>query len=225
MTLFDIMAGLTLAISGLMGFVRGATREVTTVIALVLAAMVAVFGLRITGPLARHFITTPWIANVAALLVLFVAVYVVLRLIGGVLTRSVQSTVLSGPDRVLGLAIGVVRGLVAIGAFILLINAATPPERMPPWITGARLYPVADAAGGLLRLFAPQGWKLASDAAPAMAHAVLDDTGQSANDEGPTPTQVTSDTATAGHRRSNAGDAGYTESQRKALDVLVEKSR
>jgi membrane protein required for colicin V production len=191
--------------------VRGATREVTTVIALILAAVVSVFALRITGPAARHFVATPWMANVAALLVVFVLVYVVLRLIGGMLTRGVQRTVLSGLDRALGGAIGLVRGLIAIGAFVLLIDAATPPERIPTWITGAKLFPLADASASLLRVFAPQGWKLANEVAPTMTHAVLD--GASPPAHAPPP------------NAPNKRDAGYSAMQRNALDVLVEKSR
>ncbi len=221
MTLFDIVAGLTLAISGVMGFARGATREVTTVIALVLAALAAVFGLRFASPIALHFITTPWMANIAALLAVFISVYVVMRLIGGGLTRGVKSTVLSGPDRVLGLGIGLVRGLVVIGAFILLIDAATPLDRMPVWITGARLYPLADAAGGLLRVFAPQGWKLASGVAPAVAHEVLD----TQDDDFADGDRHGKSRRDANNQPSGADDSGYTEPQRRALDVLVEKSR
>ena len=67
MTLFDILAGAVLAVSGLIGFARGATREVTTVIAFVLAAVIAVFSLRFTGAIAQHFIATPWMANAAAI--------------------------------------------------------------------------------------------------------------------------------------------------------------
>lgn len=222
MTLFDIVTGLTLAISGAIGFARGATREVTTVIALVLAALSAVFGLRFASPVALHFVATPWMANIAALLTVFISVYVVLRLIGGGLTRGVKNTMLSGPDRVLGLGIGLVRGLVAIGAFILLIGAATPPERMPAWITGARLYPLADAAGGLLRAFAPRGWKLASGVAPAVAHEVLDAPDANSTDAREDGLKPRID---ANNQASAAADSGYTEPQRKALDVLVEKSR
>src|SRR5665213_2939658 len=84
MSLFDYIAGAVLLVSGLIGFARGATREVTTVIAFVLAAIVAVFALRFTGPIARHAIHTAWIANTAAILILFILAYIVLRMIGGV---------------------------------------------------------------------------------------------------------------------------------------------
>ena len=147
MTGFDFIAGGVLLVSGLLGFLRGATRELTTVIAFIAAVAAAIFGLRISAPLARHFIHTPWLANVAAVLVVFIIVYIIVRLIGGRLTRGVRQTGLSSLDRALGFAIGLARGVVAVGVIVLLIRAATPPERMPAWFTHARTYPVANAAG------------------------------------------------------------------------------
>jgi len=150
-TTFDYIAGFLLITSGLFGLVRGATREITTAVAFVVAAVFAIFALRLTGPVARLMIHTAWLANTAAILVGFILAYVVLRLIGGALVKSVRQTSLSGLDRALGLGIGLARALVVLGAFVLLLNAATPPERMPAWILHARLYPLASAAGGALR--------------------------------------------------------------------------
>jgi membrane protein required for colicin V production len=174
-TAFDCAAGLLLLVSGLFGFARGATHEITTVVALVAAAILAVAALRFTGPLALHAIHTPWLAKAAAVLITFVLVYAILRLIGGALTRGVKQTSLSGLDRLLGFGVGLVRALVVLGGFVLLIDAATPPERMPAWITGAKLYPLASAAGGALRAFAPRGRKVAHDVAPSLADAVEED--------------------------------------------------
>jgi membrane protein required for colicin V production len=172
MTLFDVVAGLVLLASGLIAFIRGATREVTTVLAFIAAVFVAVFGLRFTGPIARHAIHTAWIANSVAVLVLFVAAYILFRVIGGALTQKVRQTALSGLDRLLGLGIGLVRGAVIVGAFTLLINAATPPERMPAWISKAKLYPVASGAASLLRAVAPEGLRMAHTVEPSVRDAV-----------------------------------------------------
>jgi membrane protein required for colicin V production len=180
-TVFDYAAAGLLLLSGLVGLARGATREISTVVALVLAAIVAVFALRFTGPVARHAIHTVWLANTAAILIGFILTYIVLRLIGAALTRGVQQTSLSGLDRLLGFGIGLVRALVILGGFILLVNAATPPDRMPAWITGAKLYPLASAAGEALKAFAPAGMKVAHEMAPALTGAVI---GEPAADAG-----------------------------------------
>lgn len=169
MTIFDYAAVVVLLVSGLAGMVRGATREISTVVALVAAATVAASTLRFTGPLAGSVIHTEWIANTVAVLCVFVLTYIVLRLLGDALTRGIQQTSLSGLDRLLGLGIGVVRALVVLGAFVLLIRAVTPPERIPTWMSDAKLYPLASASGDALKAFAPRGVKVARDMAPGFA--------------------------------------------------------
>lgn len=208
MTAFDWAAGAVLLVSGLVGFSRGATREVTTVIALVLALVLALYGLRFTGQIAHHFIATKWLANVAAILAVFVAAYVVLRLIGGALTRGVRATPLSGVDRGLGFGIGLLRGVLVIGVAAVCIHAATPPDRRPAWLTQAKLLPLADGVGDRLKAFAPKGVELAQTVAPSVERAVLDE---------PEPAQV----SPAKHKKSR----GYSDAQRQDLDDLVEKSR
>lgn len=211
MTGFDFFAGAILLVSGLIGFWRGATREVTTVIAFIAAVVGSIFALRISGPIARHFIHTAWLANVAAVLAVFVLIYIVVRLVGGRLTRGVRQTGLSSLDRALGFAIGLARGVVMVGIVVLLIRAATPPERVPGWFTHARIYPVANAAGAALRVLAPKGVAMARHMGPAMENALAPDESDQAGN------QTSGGAAPRRH--------GYSDTQRKALDALVEKSR
>ena len=176
MTLFDIAAGLVLLVSALVGWIRGGTREVATVAAFVLAAIGAVFALRYTGPLARAAIHTVWIANIVAILVVFAAAYILLRVIFSAVTRQIRRTeALSGLDRIVGAGFGLVRALVILGLANLTIVAITPADRMPAWIRGAALYPLSDACAHVLKGFAPQGAKLARQVAPTIGRAVTEE--------------------------------------------------
>jgi membrane protein required for colicin V production len=173
MSLFDVVAGLVLLVSGLVGWIRGGVREVSGVAALAAAAILAIFALRITGPVARHAIHTAWLANVTAVVVVFVAAYVVLRVIAASFSRRIQQTTgLGAVDRTIGGGIGLVRALVLLGLANLTIHAVTPSERMPSWITGAYLYPVSGIAADRLKAFAPKGAALARRFAPAVGHAI-----------------------------------------------------
>ncbi len=170
MTLFDFVAGLVLAASGIAGLMRGFTREVTTLAAFALAALAAFLALRYTGPIFGQAIHIVWLADAAALLAGFVFVYVVLRLMAGALTRRVRENAgLSGPDRLLGLVAGLARGIVVVGAIALVINAATPTERRPSWIKQARLYPMASAVGRGLARLAPKRFDLARETSKSAA--------------------------------------------------------
>jgi membrane protein required for colicin V production len=186
MSLFDLAAGLVLVVSVLVGWIRGATREVTTVAALILAAIFSLFALRFSGPVARHAIHTPWLANIAAILLVFAAIYILLRVAAGAVTRRVhQTSALGGIDRTVGAGFGAARSLVVLGLANLTINAITPPDRMPAWISGALLYPVSAVSAQTLRAFAPKGANLAKQVYPVVGKAIAgsgDDNGTGAGD-------------------------------------------
>jgi membrane protein required for colicin V production len=173
MSLFDLAAGLVLIVSAVIGWIRGATREVATVLALVLAAVIALFALRFSGPVARHAIHTPWLANITAILMVFAAVYILLRVLASAMTRRIhQTSGLGGVDRTVGAGFGVARALVVLGLANLTINAIMPPDRMPAWISGAWLYPVSSISAAALRAFAPHGADLAKQVAPVVGKAI-----------------------------------------------------
>jgi membrane protein required for colicin V production len=172
MSLFDLAAGLVLVVSVLVGWIRGASREVATVAAIVVAAIVALVALRLTGPVARHAIHTPWLANIAAILIVFAAVYILLRVAASALTRRLHQTSLGGADRAVGGLFGVARALVILGLANLTLGAIIPADRMPAWIAGAWLYPVSGVSGQALKAFAPHGADLVKQVAPVVSHAI-----------------------------------------------------
>jgi membrane protein required for colicin V production len=174
-TLFDIIALLILLLSAIIGLVRGAVREVVTVFAFAVAVILALLALRFTGPIARHAISPAWAANTAAVLVTFVAAYILIRVLGAGLSRKVQDVqALGSLDRVVGLAFGLVRGLVVLGVFQMVFSAATPADRVPRWISHAALYPLSVSCAKALRRLAPEGSAVAGRLAPHIQKAVHD---------------------------------------------------
>ena len=209
MTLFDIIAALILGVSLMMGLVRGAMYEVTRVAAFVLAVFVSVFALRLTGPVAAQAIHPRWAANIAAVIIVFLAAYVLVRVIGGALTRRVQQTKgLGALDRLVGGGFGLVRGLVALGVIGLVISAALPPPRTPAWIADAKLYPLSRSSGAALRALAPKGTAFAAGLKSRMGGALAEDGSPQA-------------TSAVGQSQ----DSGYSAAARRGLDDVVEKTR
>ncbi|WP_309643233.1 CvpA family protein [Phenylobacterium sp.] len=203
---FDIIVGLMLLISAGVGFYRGGTREVVTALALIVAAVAAVYGQRWSGPIGRNLIDPDWLGTVVAGLMVFVAVYGLLRITGAGLVRRVRDMqVLGIVDRVIGLGFGLIRALVVVGAFHLVFHAATPPDRLPRWMTGAAFYPLTRAAADTLKAIAPKGLDMADKLRPAFDDAVRDGS------------------ATVGGDSRDA--QGYDPRERGGLDDLVEKSR
>jgi membrane protein required for colicin V production len=178
LTQFDVIVFILLAISAAVGFVRGAIREVFALVALFAAAGVAVFGLPAYAPMFRAVVHPAWLGTVAGLLVVFGATYVLLRLVGAGLARQVRgANVLSSLDRSLGLLIGLVRGLLVLGALYLMFNAATPQDLQPRWITGSTTWPLARNMGRVLEAAAPRGLDVAGRLRPAFERAVKDGSG------------------------------------------------
>ncbi|MCX7586082.1 CvpA family protein [Phenylobacterium sp. 58.2.17] len=204
---FDIIVLAILLTSAAVGFFSGATREMVRALSFVLAAVIAVFGLRWTAPIGRSLIEDPpWAGAVVAGLAAFIVVYATLRVTGGAMVRGVHSThVLGVLDRSVGLGFGLVRALVVLGALHLAFQAATPPDRVPRWMTGAAFYPLTSAAAKALKAFAPKGLDMAGKLAPSIGDAVREG---SATDRG-----------------DSADAQGYDPRERRRLDDLVEKSR
>jgi len=172
LTLFDLIVLVLLGVSGLVGFIRGATRELVTVISFVLAALAAVFLLRFTGPIARGAVDPDWAGNGVAILLVFLAVYILLRVVGASLTRRIHQTQALGTvDRVAGIGVGFVRALVLIGVMHLVFHAATPADRLPSWMTRAAAYPLSSAAAKGVSVLARQGAGRAGDLGPAIREA------------------------------------------------------
>ncbi len=173
MTLFDVIAVLILLVSAVIGFVRGALREISTVFAFVLAILVAIFALRFTSPLARHAIHPDWAANAVAVLIIFVAAYLLFRALGSGLTGKVHEVeALGSLDRLVGVAFGLIRALVLLGLFNLVFGAASPGGRQPHWISNAALYPLSSVSAKVLRGLAPKGTAVAGRIGPSLEDAI-----------------------------------------------------
>jgi len=210
MTLFDLITLLILGVSLIVGLARGAIQEVANVASFVLAVFIAIFALRFTGPIAVKSVHPAWAADAVAVVVVFLAAYLLLRVTAGALTRSVHQTkALGAIDRLIGGGFGILRGLVLLGVIGLLLSVLLPPERMPAWITSAKSYPLAQGSAVALRALAPRGAALAATLKPTLKPTL----GKPAGDDQPQSSGVGQNT-----------DSGYDAAARKGLDDVVEKS-
>jgi len=209
-TPYDIFVILVVLGSALLGWIRGGARELVSLVALVLAALVALLTLPLTGPLFRHFIQPAWIGTVVAVVVIFVVSHIAIRAFGGWASRKLhQGDALGRLDRIGGLGFGLMRGLVLIGVFHLVFAAATPPERLPGWFRGAALYPVSAGMAKTIQAALPKGARTADRLAPALEATVR---------------RGASDGYTSGPK-SLKSPRGYSAYERAGMDAQVEKSR
>jgi membrane protein required for colicin V production len=199
---------------------RGAVRELVAMFAFTLAAIASVFLLPVSGPIARHSIRQHWAANGAAIVLTFLIVYILVRLLGGWLSKALQSqSTLGTLDRGVGLGFGVVRALVLLGAFYLVFNGATPAYLVPTWISDGALYPLSRVSGQALQAVAPKGLHAAGGFGRVLQEKALNggnaDEDATAGDQALSQTPPDEDTSSL--KRQRAG-----KSERKGLHVLVE---
>ena len=240
MTGFDVFAILAVLVSALIGYARGAVREVVTLCAFGLAAIAAIAALPFLAPLLKHVIHPGWAAAAGAVVIVFILAYVLVRTGGGMLTTRLHGSRLRGVDRWGGAGFGVLRGLIFLGCAGLLIATVPWPGGAPHWITGGLTWPVATGAGRTLASLAPAGGGAAGrfgrffkDGVDAGFKPSIDEASdQNATDENTTDRGVVlqssdGDTSPRGtgaaHRREVAGR--YARRTRDGVDDVVERSR
>ncbi|MFI4966923.1 MAG: CvpA family protein [Caulobacterales bacterium] len=210
LTQFDLIVLVLLAISAAVGFARGAIREIVALTALLTGAAAAIFTLHESAPIARKLIHPDWLGTAAALVGVFLVVYLLVRLVGGLVARQIQETRFIGVlDRSVGLAIGLARGLIVLGALNLMFNAATPKDLQPRWIVGSTTWPLAQDMGRLLTGLAPSGLDIAGRLKPAFDRAMHGAAHRTAHDA----------------MDDRLKSEGYDARQRGEIEDLVEKSR
>ena len=219
MTLFDVVAGLLLLVSALIGFSRGAVREIVSLVSFTLAAMAAVFLLPISHPIARALVHPAWASKVVAIAVVFVVAYVALRIAGASVAAFLHSQATLGAlDRSGGFLLGAGRGLVALGLFCLVFAAVTPRFLQPDWIVSSPFYGVGRASGRVIASLAPSGLKAVGGFGRVMKDQVVaDDDGSPASASAPTASSdpsAGSAAADAGAPALEATSQGIADSSR-----------
>ncbi|MGX2040332.1 CvpA family protein [Methylocaldum sp. MU1018] len=117
-----------IGLSALIGLLRGLIREVFSLCAWITAAWI---GMRFSRDFSVYFdslIPVPSARMAASFAALFFASLILASLIGFVLHKLVQSTGLTGTDRLAGMVFGVGRGMIVVAVLVLLAGATPLPE-------------------------------------------------------------------------------------------------
>lgn len=132
MTWIDIAAMVVVVLSLLLGVMRGLVREIFSLTAWVLAAVIAA----VYGPWVAKYVPPlipgPLFATVAGFLIVFVVVLIAAGIIGLLLTRMIRAAGLGAGDRFLGGVFGVLRGVI-IMAIAVMIASLTPLTQEVVW--------------------------------------------------------------------------------------------
>ncbi len=140
-SMIDCGVLLLIALSILMGVLRGATREVLGIAGWAGAFATVFYGLPLCRPLGRQYIQNPMMADAVTAGLLFVLSLAVFIVISRMLSSCIKGGLLSGLDRSLGLVFGLVRGGVIVCLIYLSLGFFYPAGHIPPAVEEAHFTP------------------------------------------------------------------------------------
>jgi membrane protein required for colicin V production len=136
--LADVIIVVVLLVSVIQAISSGFFQEAFGIAGLVFGYLIAAWQYR---HLARHFavyISSEWLADMVAFLAVFLGVMVLAGVLGRIVRWIVKEAGLSGLDRFLGALLGLVRGCLLVAIVLVSMTAFTPTSR---WLQGSALAP------------------------------------------------------------------------------------
>ena len=166
MTGFDIVILGVVAVSAMLAFARGFVREALSMAAMFIAILAVLWGFPLMRTPMRGMIETGWIADAVTIGVIFVLVYIAVRVATGRIHEWVHdSEPLGILDRTAGLLFGVARGFVLMAVAALVVTSVAPPSMLPKALKEAQFYPLVMLTADGLKHLAPQAGQAATDMA------------------------------------------------------------
>lgn len=226
-TAVDVVVAVVLLGSAGFAFMRGFVHEVLAIAAWVGAAAAALYGFPLAQPLARQYIGSALVADIAAGAALFLVTLLVLSFLTKAAADRVRRSALNSVDSSLGFAFGLIRGGVLVCLAHLLITMVT--ETPPSWLAEAKSYPWLDRGAGMLRALAPDNF----GAAKGQAQQVSKDAQDLMQAEqtfrkyiSPQPVAPQASQGTGKQTETGAKPAqGYDSESRSQLDRLIQANQ
>ena len=145
-TLLDAILVAIMLVSALLAMVRGFSREVLSVVAWAVAAIVAFMFYGELTPYLEPYISSRTVAMAASAAAIFIVTLIIVSFITLRIADFIIDSRIGAIDRVLGFIFGAVRGLLLIVVAMLFFNWLAP-ENQPAWIANAASKPYLDDLG------------------------------------------------------------------------------
>lgn len=200
-----IIVGIVL-LSALVSFARGFIREAMSLAGLIAACCVALFGAKYLAPHLVEHLGNPQLRFWAAAAALFVGTLFAAAIVNYLLGKFLLSMGVNGTDRLLGILLGAVRGVVIVALFIIVANVLALPIKQ--WWPESRFLGEFDELAAMISdgaTNAYETWKaeqeLTPDAPPPAATPPSEQPSQSAPE------------STASNEQAASVDQGSAEPQ------------
>lgn len=149
MNWFDYLLIVLMVCSVIAGLMRGLLREAIGLISWVIAVWLAFHYAPVVEPYLGGVLTNdalrPWVARLA----IFLIVLLIGTVLATLIAHFVRVSIFSGMDRFWGAIFGLLRGMVVIGAVVMLCHGLR--LQAEPWWRTSRLAPYGEHVANVLR--------------------------------------------------------------------------
>jgi membrane protein required for colicin V production len=156
-TLLDLILLVVMLVSALLAMIRGFMREILSIAAWAIAAVVTLYAFPRLGPLAKQYFSN--LPDIVATAVVAGGVFLGTLLIVSVLTIRISDMILDSRvgalDRTLGFLFGLGRGLIIVVVAFLFFDWLVPAKSQPTWVQGAKSRVVLQGTGDWLKSLLP----------------------------------------------------------------------
>src|SRR5690242_14825210 len=154
-TLLDILLLVVMLISGLLAMIRGFMREILSIGAWVVAALVTLYTFAKALPIVQGYISSTTVATAVTVAAIFIITLLVVSIITVRISDMVLDSRVGALDRTLGFMFGLGRGLLIVVVAYLFFDWLVPDRSQPAWISGAKSKVVLKSTGDWLKGMLP----------------------------------------------------------------------
>lgn len=151
----DIFIVIVIALSFIIGWVRGATKEILAVVAWIGGIYLSISLFPHAKELTRLYINHKLIADFATACGLFVLFLTILSVFNYFCSNLIKKSMLNTTDKALGGIFGIIRGTVILAVLDLVINQCMMNET-PKWIENSKLRPTINSVSNFIILVLPE---------------------------------------------------------------------
>ncbi len=122
----DVLIVVVVLLSAAAAAAQGFLYEVFSLAGVIVGYLMAAWGYGRVAAWYAPYVTSPWVANIAGFLTIFLMVVLLAGVIGRIARWSLKEVGLRWFDRVLGAAFGLVRGVLVVMVFALALASFSP---------------------------------------------------------------------------------------------------
>src|SRR6516162_5321748 len=154
-TLLDVILLLVMLVSGLLALIRGFMREILSIGAWGVAALVTLYSYPRVLPLSKQYFASDALAAAVSAGGVFLGTLLIVSIITARISDMVLDSRVGALDRTLGFLFGLGRGLIIVVVAFLFFAWLVPDRSQPEWVRGAKSRIVLQSTGQWLMSMLP----------------------------------------------------------------------